>query len=73
MELTEDTLRLASICLRQFDEIIDFNCALFDEQLCWYAKTYQRQLASRSSSGGNREQHWLTVSENQLPNLCEEQ
>jgi hypothetical protein len=73
MELTEDTPRLASIYLRQFEEIIDFNCASFDEQLCWYAKRYHRQLAVKFSSREYCEEYWLTVSENQLPNLREEQ
>ncbi|WP_158260645.1 hypothetical protein [Pleurocapsa sp. CCALA 161] len=61
------------ICLRQFGVIIDFNCASFDEQLCWDVKLYHRQMGSSSFFGGNRQEHWLTVSKNQLPNLCEEQ
>jgi hypothetical protein len=73
MGLTEDTLRLASLCLRQFDGSIDGDCVLFDDRLCWYGSPPHRQLASSSSSGGNCQEPWLTVSENQLPNLREEQ
>jgi hypothetical protein len=73
MGLTEDTVRLASYCLRQFEKIINSASGSFNGQFGWYATPWYRQGTSRLSSEGNRKKNWLTLSKNQLPNLCEEQ
>lgn len=73
MGLTEDTLRLASSCLRQFEKIANSTGGSFNGQLGWDKTPCYRQGISRPSSRGNCKKNWLTLSENQLPNLCEEQ
>jgi len=73
MGLTEDILRLASLCLRQFERAVNSDGGSCDNQLDWYAQPLYHQGAFRAFSGGNGAEPWLTVSENQLPNLCEEQ
>jgi hypothetical protein len=75
MGLTEDTLRSASSCLRQFEKIENSTSSSFNGQLGWYRTPWCRQGTSKLSSRGNCQKTWLTLtlSENQLPNLCEEQ
>ncbi|MFM2311136.1 MAG: hypothetical protein RLZZ04_412 [Cyanobacteriota bacterium] len=73
MGLTEDTLRLVSSCLRQFEKITNDPGSSFNGQLGWYETPWYRQGTSKLSSRGNCQKTWLTLSENQLPNLCEEQ
>jgi hypothetical protein len=73
MGLTEDILRLASLCLRQFERAVNSHVGSGDDQLDWHAQPLYHQGRFRAFSGGNGAEPWLTVSENQLPNLCEEQ
>jgi hypothetical protein len=73
MGLTEDTLGLASSCLRQFEKITNSAHSSFNGRLGCYKTPWYRQGTSKLSSGGNCQTTWLTLFENQLPNLCEEQ
>ncbi|MEY2856280.1 MAG: hypothetical protein RLZZ74_589 [Cyanobacteriota bacterium] len=70
MGLTEDILRLASLCLRQFERAVNSDGGSCDDQLDWCAQPLYHQGTFRAFSGGNSVEPWLT---NQLPNLCEEQ
>jgi hypothetical protein len=73
MGLTEDILRLASLCLRRFARAVNSDSGSGDNQLDWCVQPLDYQGVFRAFSGGNSAEPWLTLSDNQLPNLCEEQ
>jgi hypothetical protein len=74
MGLTEDILRLASLCLKRFARAVNSDSGSGDDQLDWCAQPLYHQGVFRAfSGGGNGAEPWLTLTENQLPNLSEEQ
>jgi hypothetical protein len=73
MGLAEDTVRLVSSCLRQFEKITNSPGGSFNGQLGWYAIPWYCQGKSKPSEEDNCQKTWLTLFESQLPNLCEVQ
>jgi hypothetical protein len=104
MGLAEDTVRLVSSCLRQFEKITNSTGGSFNSnrllrrvrhkrqgkpqamrtckktesavtvgQLGWYVIPCYCQGTSKPSEEDNCQKPWLTLFENQLPNLCEVQ
>lgn len=66
MGLTEDISRSGTLCLRWFRWITHLSYCLLDAQFHCYEQVILADAV-------HCPQPWLIVSENQFPNVCEEQ